>query len=138
MQSNTLKIGIAYRPPSQNLENTICFANTVRDLLQNASNYVVLGDFNFTGIDWAQGLTSNSGESHFYNILNELNATQMVNEPTTQYDSLLDLCIGSNDTIASDVEVGEYFSTSDHSIITCNLNIPFVKHKEKPSLLKNF
>ena len=138
INSKIIKVGTAYRPPSQSIENTISFTNQMRDLLQYTSNYVVLGDLNFPGINWSQGSTSNTGESYFYNILNELGATQMIDEPTTEYDSLLDLCICSSDTIASNVEVGEIFSSTDHSIITCNLSMPFEKQDNRPSMVKIF
>ena len=103
--------------------------NSIRNILDNANNYILFGDFNFPGINWSTGQTTTANEYNFYNMLNEVAAVQMINEPTTEYSSLLDLCICSSDTIATDVEIGELFSTSDHSIIKCKLAFPF--HKKK-------
>ena len=60
---------------------------------------------------------------------------QVINEPTTQYDSLLDLCITPSETLISNVCVGDLFSTSDHCIITSQINLPNKSDHTKSTFL---
>ena len=119
-----IKVGVAYRPPSLNATMSHNFINVIRDQMNNSDKFMIFGDFNFPGIDWRTRSHSSNIERYFLDILDELNCTQFVNEPTTEYSSLLDLCIGSSSEIVSDLQVHESFSTSDHFYCTCLIDIP--------------
>ena len=134
--NSSLRIGIVYRPPTMTTENSTNLCNVLRNQLENSRQYVVFGDFNFPGINWLSTSPSNMAENYFLNILDELGAFQMIEEPTTEYLSLLDLCLTPNVELVSDISVGDCFATSDHCIISCNINLPQYKKNDKIEIKK--
>ena len=126
-----IKVGVVYRPPSTNASDSSDLSRIMRDQLQDCSSFVVFGDFNFPGINWEYMTSSTSMERHFLEICDEIGVFQIIREPTTQHFSVLDLCLCSSREIVTDVCIGECFSTSDHSIITCKIKIPRARENKK-------
>ena len=56
-------------------------------------------------------------------MVHELNMIQHVRDPT-RYHNILDLCLSPDDDSISNVGVKSHFSTSDHSYITLDINLP--------------
>ena len=133
----TLRLCVSYRPPLSSYEHSKTLIELIRNKLDNVDYFIILGDFNFSGIDWDLLVPSNSSERFFLDILNEMCSTQIINEPTTEYSSILDLCVVSDDTLVTNVCVGDLFSTSDHCYITGEINLPVQKNDE-PRLFFNF
>ena len=133
----SLKVGVAYRPPSMNSGESIVFFNIIRNFLENSQNYVLFGDFNLPGINWEELTALNATEKYFLDICNELNVHQVIREPTTEYGSRLDLCLCSDSEMVKNPEVREFFSSSDHAIITCEIYLNCQVRNEK-TIFYNF
>ena len=117
-------LGVVYRPRwlLRNMNQELY--NVIRNQLRHTDCYCITGDFNFPDIDWSRMSSNDSEEKHFLQMLNEENMIQHVFESTRE-NSILDLCLTPNDDSVSDLKVHETFSTSDHSYITFNFNLPF-------------
>ena len=137
-KSGLLRLGIVYRPPSSNVDDSRNLTNVIRDNFDNSPNFLILGDSNYRGIDWGINAVSNSSEDYFVSKLNEIGVVQLIDKPTTLYESLLDLCISSDDRLVSNICIGELFSSSDHSIITCEVNMPNCKLSREEIFVNNF
>ena len=129
--SNTnLMLGVVYRPPSLPRTMNQQLFNIIRNTLWTSNRFCIMGDFNFPSIDWNTLSSNILEESRFLDVLNELNVSQNVYEPTRE-NAILDLCLTSNDDSITDLKVNEPFSTSDHSYITLNINLPVKKPRKK-------
>jgi hypothetical protein len=119
-----------YRPPDCSNAKTLSFCNReLMPLLSDVQDFILLGDFNASSIDWLN-LTAHSSTNcslivaeTILNISVSLGCTQLVTE-TTRLDNILDLLFSSSDDLVLDLFVKQPFATSDHNIITCSLNTP--------------
>lgn len=79
----TLTICNIYRSPNSSQENNICLNAFIENLVVKSSDKVLLvGDFNFCDIDWANGIAKNSSSNTFLELLRENFLTQNVTLPT--------------------------------------------------------
>lgn len=127
---NVLTIGAFYRSPTGNVIND----KKLIDLIENISSVfsgklILLGDFNFSSIDWSNWSTScgvNSIDSKFLNCLRNNFLIQHVSFPTRARGSdkphTLDLIISNGDFI-SNVTNFSPLGKSDHSVLLCNCKI---------------
>ena len=69
-----------------------------------------------------------------YNDLLANSLSQYVNKPT-RGDSILDLIFSTNDCLVSNVNTGSEFSTSDHEIVSFNLNLEVYKENVSKELI---
>ena len=83
-----LYVGICYRSPSAD-ENEIKNMLGVLNRLSSKS-IVLMGDFNYGGIDWDNNLASNKKEEEFLDLVNDTFLTQHVKVPTRE-ENILDL-----------------------------------------------
>lgn len=134
--SQKLLLGVVYRSPS--LPQDSPMNSQLCDLLTWSLNagyqYVALaGDFNFPGIDWDTGVSTQS-EKHpatkFLTRLNELYLTQHTNRPTHQRSNReratqIDLVITNESSMIDDIEHTEPIGSSHHSTLLYNLNCDF-------------
>ena len=121
---NTL-IGICYRCPSSNkLSDEALF-----ELISKAScdKIMLLGDFNFSELDWKKPETLDDSHS-FLKCINDNFLVQHVDEPTRE-NNILDLVFTSEENMIENLYVGEHFGTSDHQIIRWNMLASKVKNK---------
>ena len=130
-----LKIVTAYRSTSMSSHENQNFVNFLRNKLQFESRYILVGDLNYPGIDWQTSASFCAKERLFVDFLNENSLHQHVSEPT-RGANILDLICSTEPDLVSQVCVGEQFSTSDHSYITCKLN--FFKPKREERSFPNF
>ncbi|EPB74353.1 hypothetical protein ANCCEY_06569 [Ancylostoma ceylanicum] len=122
---NTIRIFLVYRSPScdpsafrQNLE-------FIDESTPDGCNILLVGDFNFPSIDWATGICkSNSCVSakNFLHLCEEHSLHQLVSTPT-HGPNVLDLVLTNNRETLRAIEVLSPFSTSDHSLISFELNV---------------
>ena len=70
-------------------------------------------------------------ERYFFEIYGKIDVFQIIKEPTTQYFSVLDLCLCSSEEIVTDVCVGECFTSSDHFIVLCKIKILRARENKK-------
>jgi hypothetical protein len=115
-------IGICYRPPNSNivedeaLFNFFCKASKEKVL--------IMGDFNFSGIDWNRSVLDES--NLFAKCVSDSFLFQCVN-CSTRGENILDLVFVSEENMVENLTVGELFDSSDHNIIRWN----FVAGKER-------
>lgn len=141
-----ITIGAFYRSPSSSRDNDMSMLNLICDINKKCTGKLVLmGDFNFPGIDW-NSWTSSSGsnfdsvENKFISCLQENFLLQHVVFHTrargTQSPHTLDLII-SNDNFVSDVYNMSPLGKSDHSVIHCTCNLSFIcEHVNKFNYIK--
>ena len=117
IQNEITLIGICYRCPSSNQlsDEALC------ELISKASfeKIMLMGDFNFSEIDWRKPETLD--DSHpFLKCINDNFLFQHVDEPT-RGKNILDLVLTSEENMIENLSVGERFGTSDHQIIRWNM-----------------
>src|SRR6266568_4819827 len=117
IQNEITLIGICYRCPSSNQlsDEALC------ELISKASfeKIMLMGDFNFSEIDWRKSETLD--DSHpFLKCINDNFLFQHVDEPT-RGKNILDLVLTSEENMIENLSVGERFGTSDHQIIRWNM-----------------
>ena len=117
-----LRIVCAYRPPSLNSENNEVFVNFLSAQLELCSSFVVVGDFNYSGIVWNNLHANNTQEQIFLDFVNSNNLFQKVCEPTRD-NNILDLCLSTDDDMVNNLIVHCPFSTSDHNYFTCDITV---------------
>ena len=123
-----VNIVLTYRPPNSNRENF----NKLLDILSKLPrDTVLIGDINIPHVDWTSGRGDARGRELFNTVLEE-NLEQLVNFPTHNKGSTLDLVITNMaDKIVSVHDDGK-LGRSDHSIITVDVKVSKTIKKEKP------
>jgi len=121
-----LFIGVCYRTPSENVYGYGIHAS-VTELVREISNknFVLFGDFNYRGIDWASNGCDSSVSAEarfFFDCINDCCIMQHVDFLTTD-KSILDLFFSGEPDIVCYVQDLANFSSSDHKLIFCNLDI---------------
>ena len=106
-------IGICYRCPSSNKLNDEALFRLISK--SSIGNIMLMGDFNFSELDWRKPETLD--DSHpFLKCINDNFLIQHVDEPTRK-NNILDLVFTSEENMIENLSVGEHFGTSDHQII---------------------
>jgi len=108
-------LGVCYRSqnaPSEEVENLFM-------VVKEASKHqaVIVGDFNFPGINWNTLEYNTVFEEIFIKIVQDSFLTQHVKEPTGQ----LDLVLTTEPNMIDNLTVKENFSASDHQMVECEL-----------------
>lgn len=116
--SDKTLVGICYRNPL----TTEGEDDDLRKIMDKISKEVVviMGDFNFSGINWDNMDGSNIRENKFIECVQDNFLTQHVQQATRGHN-VLDLVITSEENLIENLEVKEPFGTSDHCIITWDL-----------------
>ena len=114
-------IGVCYRPPNTELDNGN--GAELRSLISEVSNrqFVLMGDFNYPGIDWVNYSVSSGATSEcckFLECITDCFVTQHVMEPTRGM-AILDLLLTREPNMISSVSVNEPLGSSDHHMVTC-------------------
>ena len=74
-----------------------------------------MGDFNYSGIDWAEK-TGNLESSDFLEVINDNFLCQHITEPT-RGANILDLVLSNDENAVHGVENGGHLANSDHNEI---------------------
>jgi hypothetical protein len=95
---------------------------------------MIMGDFNYPGINW-ESLDCDSSSLAFRDLVLDNYLYQHVRQPT-RMNNILDLVISSNASLVNDVRVLEHLGNGDHNIIVWNLisDVGLIKNK-KPTRL---
>ena len=116
-----------YRPPSctiNELDDVIIKINRlIFSLNSPLPNIIILGDFNFPGVDWS--IPNLSSLKPLVNLCNSLFLSQQVHTPTRK-SNVVDLIFCPNEFINT-IVVSHTF-ISDHRMITVETNIPVHVH----------
>lgn len=119
-QGTKFVIALVYRPPAQPVQTDQYIYEQISEIT-DTHEAVILGDFNMPVQGWGDPLTAHHGHD-LYTSLQESSLTQLVTKPT-RGNNVLDLVFATKDDLVDNMHVGEEFHTSDHRIITFNLNI---------------
>ena len=122
--------------------------NNFHQLIYNSSlgphhRVILLGDFNFPGIDWNKLSSCNSQESLFIDSILELELVQLVDSPTHIRNGTLDLLFSNDESISLSVSSSPfsdhfpiYFSVPVFDYSTnCSTSIALSKYSFSPSSL---
>lgn len=120
-----INIGVCYRSPNASSEEIENMFLTIKEASKHQA--VIVGDFNYPGINWQSFEYGNSNEEVFVNLTHDCFLTQHVMEPTRS-GNVLDLVLTTEPNMVENLIVGEKFSTSDHQMIECDI---VTKTKEK-------
>jgi hypothetical protein len=123
-------LGVIYRSPSCDRSNNVKLLDLIRNINSTVnSKIILLGDFNYSNINWHNWSTNsgaNSVENQFLDCLRQNLLSQHVLFPTrargTNTPHTLDLIISNGDFI-SDVSNLSPLGKSDHSVLLCCCNI---------------
>ena len=130
-----LRIICAYRSPSQTSNENQDFINFLNSHLEVCSSFILVGDFNYPGIDWNNLYANNTPEQLFIDFVNSNCLYQLISQPTRD-NNVLDLCLCTDFDMVKNVIVHSTFSTSDHSYITCELAV--VRNTEPTKTVLNY
>lgn len=119
-EGDTLTIVLVYRSPNSTAENNERLLKLVQD---SPTNVILVGDFNFPGIDWkAETASSKTGRS-FLDACRERGFDQMVAEPTHIKGNILDLVLTDKVDGIISVETGGRLGRSDHEILLVEVEV---------------
>ena len=109
-----------YRPPDNHQQFIQLFAGFLRSLdFGYHYSVIVVGDFNFPGIQWIEGsgFASSGDDSSFENLLMDFYLFQSVEQPTRS-NSILDLVLSNTPSFMFEPKTGPQFResglSSDH------------------------
>ena len=115
---------LVYIPPNSSDEYIQKYFNYVTSLNDMTQNLVLLGDFNFTDINWDSLDGSAPPSIRFCDIIFDLNLTQLINQPTHIAGNILDLILTSSPDSIFNLHIHNNLPVpipSDHYIITFDI-----------------
>ena len=128
----SLLLGVCYRPElagNTYVENLCkCFND-----LPHTTDALIVGDFNFRDICWESNISNSFIGNFFLNCVNNNYLHQLIDTPT-RVNYINDLLLTNNMTIVENFTIEHNFSTSDHKLMSVNINFfqpPVVKQKRK-------
>ena len=110
-----------YRSPNSVQDNNVELFKLMKEIIDlKFQKYVILGDFNFPGIDWKLQCSNNVIEMEFLNILNDNFLIQHIDTPTRHRGKdnphVLDLVI-TNDDFVNSIDFLSPLGKSDHAVL---------------------
>ena len=118
-KSEDVNIHVIYRSPNSNKSNDDALNNWVKEL---RGTNVLIGDFNFPDIDWANG-TSGSRGRDFFDTTTEMFLEQHMDGPTHASGNVLDLILTDQEGLIYDVNTNGRIGKSDHDLISFKIMI---------------
>ena len=115
-----LTIMAIYRPPKHGRENDEKLFTRLGEGL-GTKNVIIMGDLNCPSINW-ESFTAREEDMPLLNFTQDNFLTQFVREPT-RGNNILDIILGTDEDLVSQVQIKCPLGTSDHNIIECKLNI---------------
>ena len=123
-RNENLLVGLCYRSPNDSTEeNNKKLHDQMRHTarVHNVTHLLVMGDFNFSEINWKNGSVKGGAESppqKFYDVVQDLFLVQHVVKPTRrrgdQKPSLLDLVISRDEQMVNEITHLASLGNSDH------------------------
>ena len=113
-----------YNPPNSNLDRVNSMCACSEGMTNVAYPISILGDFNFTEIDWIKMEIGTSITAHtFLSKIRDLGLKQIVTAPTLG-DNLLDIILCNNRTNLLNVSTVEPIANCDHNAISFKICSP--------------
>ena len=126
MRGHDLGLRIVYRSPNSTRDNDADLCQWIREV---KGDDLVVGDFNFPGIDWDSGCADSRGRP-FYEACSDAFLTQHVEEATHLSGNTLDLVLSANPGMVQDVEMIGRIGSSDHEALIVHLRSDVVSRSE--------
>lgn len=108
-----------YRSPNSNGNNDAALCSYVKEM---RGINILIGDFNFPDIDWANGTAGSRGRQ-FYEATTEAFLEQHVEEPTHTSGNILDLVLTNKEGLVSNVRTMGRIGMSDHELIFFSVKV---------------
>ena len=118
-----LRLSVVYRSPNSSGENDQKLYQWIRE---KEGDNVILGDFNFPGINWRTGSADSRGRK-FFDACADTFLTQHVEGPTHRSGNTLDLVLSSNPSMIQDVSWLGRLGGSDHETLLVKVQIQTLK-----------
>ena len=102
--------------------------------------FIVIGDFNLKGIDWASGNTRGSIEREFLNEFADLGLFQCINTATHDKGKILDILLTTSTSYLKNLKIidTERFCISDHYAITFSITEKVKRKQHVKRLCYNY
>jgi hypothetical protein len=113
-----LLVGTVYRPHYIE-ENDDKFEVLLKRAYSEGKPMCVMGDFNYSKIDWIT-LDADTRGTKFMDLIQDCFMVQHVDRPTRE-DRILDLVITTEPPLVEKLQVREHLGKSDHSVVTWEL-----------------
>ncbi len=133
LRPNNKKVlfGTGYRPPGMTALQVDSFIESFSQQTENVLNenpdtLIIVGDFNDRCVHWDDRHGDSEMGLKFYNLLNDLNLFQLVDEPTRYTEtgaSLLDLIITDSPGFMDNIDTMPPIGDLDHNIVYGHLQI---------------
>ena len=123
---DSLLVGVLYRSPSCNEENNRQLNRHMVEIgLHTASHKLLMGDFNYREIDWANDVCTTTPERAPYQFHQATHDAYLIQHQTThtrmrndQVPSVLDLIFSNEEGMVKNLEVHAAIGKSDHAVLT--------------------
>ena len=115
----SVKLHVIYRSPNSSKTNDEDLCKWIGEM---RGGNVLIGDFNFPDIDWANGRSGNKGRE-FFEATTEQFMDQLVTEPTHKSGNLLDLVLCNREEMVKDVRNECRMGKSDHDLIAFEMTV---------------
>ena len=112
--NKVLKVGVCYTP-RRNEDADMKIAKEFEWACK--SEVIIMGDFNYAGIDWETSNGSNKDDSKFIETLRDNYLYQHVRE-ATRGNKVLDLVLSQTENDVVSIEASHSLGKSDHRILT--------------------
>ncbi len=122
-------IGICYKSPTASLDEV----GKLFEQIKKASNFqsVILGDFNYPGINWETGEAKSLADQQFFELINDcFFLIQHVRTPT-RGGNVLDLILTTEINMIENLVVMDPLGKSDHNTLVFDLVTQTYNYKEQ-------
>ena len=112
-------MGVCYKSPAAEDVEINALFSVMHQASRSKGGALIIGDFNFPGINWKTYESDNHGAA-FLNVILDSYLVQHVMEPTWE-KNILDLVLSTNEHMVEKIEIIEHLGNSDHNTICWNL-----------------
>ena len=116
-----INLYVIYRSPNSTVANDAELCQWIRSMPQNEAK-VIVGDFNYPGINWEKG-TANAKGREFFECCMDTFLIQHVNEETHRSGNTLDLVFTSDEDMVTVVKMIGKIGSSDHEAMVVELDV---------------
>ena len=128
---------VVYRSPNSNKENDNMLCEWMEKRSRSGKEEVIVGDFNFPGIDWSTGRSDTKGRS-FHEACMDSFLVQHIDQETHRSGHILDLLFTTEENMVDKVTMIGKLGASDHEMMVVDLELGVVKRKETRRRVKNY
>ena len=110
-------VGVCYRSPDVEDKEREQLFDCIKSATDLKYPVLIMGDFNFPGVSWAQLKADDAGGQKFVNVVMDCFLEQHVLTPTRK-DNILDLVLTNEIQVRDEVKVTAPVGNSDHNVLS--------------------